>query len=169
MICILLLALYLVWQWGWVSIRTNHRSDPGTEERGELVEPGEIQADETVPGEDNIRPSNREILLYTNELARRNGFQALGDLNLATQLKNPDLVFPGDILRLPDNRVVRIEPQGYIWDIARQHYKKDRARLVILKNRYSQTDPGNVTERSRLRAMMMRLAVTPGMLDLVEE
>jgi hypothetical protein len=94
--------------------------------------PGDtLQADVVVPGEEDVVASDREIFLYADALARRNGFTGI-DRQGTGALRDPDRVFPGDRIRLPDGRLVAVQPGITIWKVATVQYKKDFARLTIL-------------------------------------
>lgn len=95
-----------------------------------IAPPGQIQENGRVPGEENVEASEREVFQFSDLLARRNGFAPLRQQN--PDLRNPDLVFPGDRLNLPDGRILRITPGEYIWEVARKQYRKDMARLTLL-------------------------------------
>ncbi|MCB1167987.1 MAG: hypothetical protein KDK33_17660, partial [Leptospiraceae bacterium] len=95
-----------------------------------IAPPGGIQENGRVPGEENVVATDQEIFQFSDLLARRNGFAPLRGEN--PDLRNPDLVFPGDKLNLPDGRILQITPGQYIWDVARKQYRKDMARLQIL-------------------------------------
>ncbi|MEQ8349906.1 MAG: hypothetical protein RH862_00380 [Leptospiraceae bacterium] len=111
-------------------------TDPGTPEVAGLdpalsiAAPGGIQENRTVPGEEDVQVTDQEVFQFSNLLARRNGFAALREQD--PDLRNPDLVFPGDRLNLPDGRILQITPGEYIWEISRKQYRKDMARLQIL-------------------------------------
>lgn len=152
-----------------------------------LVAPGELQAGQYVPGEEDIPLSKTEVSQYVNNLARRNGFANLSIAGAAggdagRNLRNPDLVFPGDTLRLPDLRQANIKKGEYIWELARVHYRKDFARLHILQRQiYARLEPVTKAtstpapskkreipqsirrEINRKLALMRRLAVTTRM------
>ena len=95
-----------------------------------IAAPGGIQENQNVPGEENVEVNDQEVFQFSDLLARRNGFAPLRQQN--PDLRNPDLVFPGDRLNLPDGRILQITPGEYIWEIARKQYRKDMARLQIL-------------------------------------
>ena len=95
-----------------------------------IAAPGGIQENRAVPGEENVEVTDGEVFQFSDLLARRNGFAPLREQN--PDLRNPDLVFPGDTLNLPDGRILQITPGEYIWEIARNQYRKDMARLQIL-------------------------------------
>lgn len=139
-----------------------------------LVSPGEVQEELLVPGEQNIMPAESEIFVYSNSLASRNGFRKLNQID-KKNLKNPDLVFPGERLKLPDGRIAQVRPKDYIWELAKIHYKKDFARIQILNNQ--KTDlikQADATKNKKdkqaiykkikgIEGSMKRLAVTPKM------
>ncbi|MCB1318818.1 MAG: hypothetical protein KDK34_01120, partial [Leptospiraceae bacterium] len=108
-----------------------HGDSVAEREAAELVAPGEMQNDaEPIPGEDQVRPEIREVLAYVNVLAAGNGFAPVD--GGARGLRDPDLVFPGDTLRLPDGRLAGVDSGEHLFKIARLHYRKDFARLLIL-------------------------------------
>ena len=137
-----------------------------------LVVPGAVQSDEEVPGEDDVETSISELSQYVNVLARSNGFRSL-KANEVQEGANPrdiDLVFPGDRLRLPDRRITGIEKGDHVWEIARNHYRKDFARMQIIQRQiYALLDQNNkpLGERRRgirqKQALIRRLAVTTNM------
>ncbi len=138
-----------------------------------LVAPGKLQQDVMVPGEDSVPAVMSEVFSYADALARRNGFYGLRN-EPRPDLRDPNLVFPGDSLTLPDGRLVKIEPGETIWKVATTQYKKDYARIVILSRQIAdlhldqEKKKDNRTYQEKV-LMMQRLAVTPGMLKLVEE
>ncbi|MEQ9363527.1 MAG: hypothetical protein RIF32_04750, partial [Leptospirales bacterium] len=153
------------------------RGDSAAEVRAvELSGPGGLQANEKVPGEDSVEATNEEILGYANLLAGRNNFARLNGAR-AANLRDPDLVFPNDVLQLPDGRRAAVEPGQYIWEIAQTHYRKDRARFMILDRQVSallaSTDGDlgaeTVTEIKKRQALMKRLAATKELKQLFAE
>ncbi len=152
------------------------RGDSAAERRAvELAGPGNFQEEQRVPGEDDIEAADEEVLTYANILARRNGFARLGTRTAASK-RDPDRVFPGDELELPDGRRARVEPKEYIWEIARQHYRKDFARINILDRQISTNlleyeesgSTESLTKAKELRDNLARLAVTPAMKRILE-
>ncbi|MCB1169069.1 MAG: hypothetical protein KDK25_01985, partial [Leptospiraceae bacterium] len=95
-----------------------------------IAPPGGLQENRPVPGEENVEVTEGEVFQFSDLLARRNGFAPLREQN--PDLRNPDLVFPGDRLNLPDGRILQITPGEYIWEVARKQYRRDMARLAIL-------------------------------------
>ncbi len=145
-----------------------------------LAPPGSMQLQGEVPGEGKVSPSTAELAQYAAVLAERNGFRGLSSRSTAEQLRDPDLVFPGDTLRLPDGRLTKINKGEYIWELARIHYRKDFARLQILQRQiYARMKAGQIeakdlplAARRELRyrqRLMKRLAVTKLMRALVQE
>ncbi len=121
---------------GTVYLTDSSSDGPGTPEVAGLdpalsiAAPGGIQENRNVPGEENVVVNDQEVFQFSDLLARRNGFAPLRQQD--PELRNPDLVFPGDRLNLPDGRILQITPGEYIWEIARKQYRKDMARLQIL-------------------------------------
>ncbi|MDH5654946.1 MAG: hypothetical protein OEZ34_03500 [Spirochaetia bacterium] len=103
------------------------------------VLPGEIQEDVYVPGEDAIQNDPVETMQYANALAIRNGFTPIHNPPEA-RLRDPDMVFPGDRLKLPDGRLLRIIKGETIWMVSKRHYKKDFARILILEKQIVSSD-----------------------------
>ncbi len=98
-----------------------------------LAEPGTVEDGAVVPGEDQIEAVAPEVYDYANALAISNGFAGLPAAAKGGQRnRDPNLVFPGDTLRLPDGRLVQIRPGQSIWEISEQHYKRDFARFQLL-------------------------------------
>ncbi len=136
-----------------------------------LVKPGSYQSEAYVPGENDVPTSVVEISQYANVLAQKNGFARLNQANAQAQLRNPNLVFPGDELRLPDNRLSKINKGDYIWEISRVHYRKDFARIQILQRQIYAFFADSVSRLSKQQfaqvrqkqALMNRLAVTTKM------
>ena len=149
---------------GEISMRGNSEAE---QRAVDLAGPNSLQPDEKVPGEDSVEATNEEILGYANLLAVRNNFARLNGGGGAN-LRNPNLVFPGDVLFLPDGRRSSVAPGQYIWEIAETLYRKDRARFMILDRQIStllSENAGNistevVSEIEKRRGLMQRLAVT---------
>lgn len=97
-----------------------------------LVNPGKVQRESYVPGESEVIAYPAEVLQYAEALASSNGFDKLHSVSGNQNLRDPDLLFPGETLTLPDGRLVPIEGGETIWNIATVHYKKDFARVTIL-------------------------------------
>lgn len=144
------------------------RGDSAAEVRAvELSEPNGLQSNEKVPGEDTVEATNEEILGYANLLAGRNNFAPLNGAR-AENLRDPDLVYPNDVLQLPDGRRAAVEPGQYIWEIAQTHYRKDRARFMILDRQISTLlaeNEGALSAETRgeiqkRQSLMKRLAAT---------
>lgn len=151
------------------------RGDSAAETRAvELSGPGALQSDEQVPGEDAVEAGNEEILAYANLLANRNNFAQLNGAR-GENLRDPDLVFPNDVLQLPDGRRAEVEPGQYIWEIAQKHYRKDRARFMILERQISTLLKENdgdasaetVQEIEKRQALMKRLAATKELKEML--
>jgi len=106
---------------------------------GNLVSPGSIQKDEVIPGENEIIPEGTEVYYYADALATANGFSGVTAPH-QRDLRDPDLVFPGDTLKLPDGRLVNIAQGESLWQVATTHYRKDAARLAILEKQISSMD-----------------------------
>ncbi len=142
----------------------------------QLVAPGDLQGEEDVPGADAVPLTAREILQYANALAEQNNFRRLNASNQIAELRDPNLVFPGDLLRLPDSRLARVERGDHLWNIAREHYRRDYARLQIL-DRQLETVLGDLSDNSLdvdtrreikvKQAAMTRLAITADMRRLL--
>ena len=138
-----------------------------------LVSSGKFQKSHDVPGENNIETSVKEISQYVKALARNNkGFLPtnLGQNNTQAQ-RDLDLVFPGEFLRLPDRRLARVKKGEHVWEIARIHYRKDFARIHILKkqiialNDNDNNSPKELRKKiSNKKKYIQRLAVTDKML-----
>ncbi len=145
-------------------------------ESSKLVKPGDMQNDEDVPGQESVPIVMKDIFVYADILARRNGFYGIRN-QPAPDLRNPDVVFPGDVLTLADGRLVKVEPGETIWKIATTHYKRDFARLVIISRQYkhilNQLDDDDSEElRDQLQVkkeFMKRLATTPSMQNIYKE
>lgn len=141
-----------------------------------LVEPGRVQDDIKVPGEDSVPVDMTDVFAYADALAKRNGFYGLRNEPLP-DLRNPDIVFPGDVLTLPDGRLVGIEPGETIWKVATRHYRKDFARISILARQYrvlakkyeDDEDDEILAKMKRREGFMKRLAITPSMKEVVIE
>ena len=140
-----------------------------------LVSVGSIQEDQEVPGSAGILTPLREISGYVNHLAKHNGFRTLDAKAAEKQLRDPDIVFPGDILKLPDLRKARVSKGEYIWEIARIHYRRDFARLKILQRQiYALLEGKKVPKPKRdivqhKQGLMKRLAVTHQMRSFLKE
>ena len=158
--------------------QTPDGNSPAEIEASTLAPPGTVQNESQVPGERNVKASDAEVYAYANILARRNGFRRIGRRN-GRGLKDPDMVFPGDTLKLPDGRIAKVQPGQYIWEIAKTHYRRDMARLRILKRRLKALQAGESgsgasdSKEGKLSAeeiteSMKRLAVTPEMKRLVK-
>ena len=139
-----------------------------------LVRPGTLQKDSFVPGEDKIEVPDNEISKYVNALAKNNKFLIgkngvkLKKSNRALIENNLDLVFPGDVLRLPDLRQTNVTKGDHVWEIARIHYRKDFARMKILQkqiqaliNKKDITNVEVIKTLTQKQQMLKRLAVTP--------
>ena len=100
-----------------------------------LVDIGEEQRLVNVPGEEKIQLAFVEVLEYANLLASLNGFNQV-NANVKSEeetLRNPNLIFPEDMLRLPDGRLTKIKKGQHLLVISRLHYRKDYARIKILE------------------------------------
>lgn len=98
-----------------------------------LAEPGTVEDAAQVPGENEVEATAPEVYDYANALALSNGFAGLpAAARGAAKNRDPNLVFPGDKLRLPDGRLVQIRPGQSIWEISEMHYKRDFARFQML-------------------------------------
>lgn len=153
------------------------RGDSAAEQRAVVLSgPEGLQSNEKVPGEDTVEATNEEILGYANLLAARNNFATLNGAGGAN-LRDPDLVFPNDVLQLPDGRRAGVEPGQYIWEIAQTHYRKDRARFMILDRQISTILAENtgalnaesVTEIKKRQTLMQRLAATKDLKRMLAE
>lgn len=135
-----------------------------------MVAPGDLQESLPVPGEESVPEKMDEIFFYADALARRNGFYGLKNGHGDTDLRNPNIVFPGDKLVLPDGRLVSVEPGETIWRIATKHYKKDFARMVILKRQLIQLENAQDSSSDTLekKEFIKRLAITPEMRNLAQ-
>jgi hypothetical protein len=100
-----------------------------------LVPPGDVQVDLRVPGETDVIIDPIEIMAYANSLAEKNGFAKIKEPPEGR--RDPELIFPDDRLKLADGRIVQITPGDTIWRISIKHYRKDFARIILLK-RYIQ-------------------------------
>ena len=143
-----------------------------------LVSPGALQNEDEVPGEDDVETSIAELSQYVNALARSNGFRSIepGEVQEGANPRDIDLVFPGDRLRLPDRRITSIEKGEHVWEIAREHYRKDFARMQIMQRQvYALIDDTDPPLRERRRgiaqkqALMRRLAVSVAMRSLLRD
>ncbi len=142
----------------------------------QLVKPGNIQKSIHVPGEGSVETPVQEITQYVNSLARNNGFQTLDDSG-NEKLKDINLVFPGDILRLPDKRLAKVDRGSHIFEMSRAHYKKDYARIQILQRQIVAILDGKTKNKlssvalrrliKQKQSLMSRLAVTSGMRSTV--
>ena len=122
-----------------------------------------MQSDVYVPGENSIKDNPVEVMQYANALATQNGFTSINHPP-SPDLRDPDMVFPGDKLKLPDGRLLQIIMGETIWKVAGIQYKKDYARLLILERQILSSDdakkkPISPEMRARLD-YMDRLAVT---------
>ncbi len=149
-------------------------------EAASLVQPGKLQSSKKIPGEENISVVAAEVLQYANSLAKSNGFKTISAAQSGINLKDPNIVFPGDALKLPDGRLAKIKKGGHIWEISQLHYRKDFARMYILrrqidsklkklKNKKTSTNIKIRDEILKKEGLMKRLAVTPKMKDFLEE
>ncbi len=101
-----------------------------------LVNPGTLQDDAVVPGEEMVDPVSQEVYYYANAVAVANGFSPVNAQH-NRDLRDPDLVFPGDMLKLPDGRLTHVHQGESLWQISTLHYKKDMARLRILERQFA--------------------------------
>ncbi len=86
-----------------------------------------------IQGEESVELLAAEVFVYADALAKRNGFFGLRNgRNSPGDLRDPNLVFPGDRLILPDGRLVNVQPGETIWKLSGEHYKKDFARLRLV-------------------------------------
>ena len=107
-----------------------------------------------------------ELFAYANVLAVKNGFSPIA---AQQREKDPDLVFPGDRLVLPDGRLLQVGPGHYIYDIAAKEYRRDMARIGILERQvnvlkgvYAGEKKPEIKQAILKRADdIKRLAVTP--------
>ena len=115
----------------------SHLDGLNVEERSSvrLVKAGENQKMNYVPGEEKIEAIFTEVLEYANLLALLNGFSPINESITKEEafLKDPDLIFPEENLRLPDGRLTKIKKGQHLLAIARLHYCKDYARIQILE------------------------------------
>lgn len=139
------------------------------------MNPGAVQPDEPVAGEEGVEATPAEVYSYANALAIKNGFAPLAG-GTADQ-KNPDHVVPGERLVLPDGRILQLTTGQYIYDIAGRQYRRDMARIRLLDQQARglvavwQTDRQDLLRsafRERLTDME-RLAVTPRGRAVVED
>ncbi|MBX7057099.1 MAG: hypothetical protein K1X75_03465 [Leptospirales bacterium] len=146
---------------------TTLRGDSADEQRAvQLAPPGAVESGEPAPGEDQIQAPAQEVLLYANALASRNGFRPIN--RAGDQRRDPDLVFPGDRLRLPDGRIALVQRGQHLWEIAQKFYRRDMARLLILDRQMSALLQDGLSAEvaasiKQHRKLMQRLAVTPQM------
>lgn len=135
-----------------------------------------MQEDVEVPGEESVPIEMTEVFAYADALARRNGFFGLRN-EPTPDLRDPDIVFPGDELTLPDGRLVGIEPGETIWKVSSRHYRRDFARISILARQYQslaakyEEDEGDevLGKMKQREGFMKRLAITPAMQKLVSD
>lgn len=108
--------------------------------------------------------SATELFQYANALAIKNGFSPIAS---ESPQRSADLVLPGEVLLLPDGRLLRVRPKQYIYDIAAKEYKRDVARMTLIAQQiegYLQREPRNPEIISKIQDRMKdieRLAVTP--------
>lgn len=174
-IAVVALAL-IVLLGAFVAVRaiSSYASGGGVSERGDsaeelraaaLVQPGALESGEPAPGEDQIEAPPAEVLQYANALAARNGFRPINQQG--NNRRNPDLVFPGDRLRLPDGRIALVQRGQHLWEIAERFYRRDFARLKIIDRQLAAriSDGGAIPPASvrDQQTMMRRLAVTEEM------
>ena len=143
-----------------------------------LAAPESLQNDDSVPGEEDVEASIAEISQYVNVLAQTNGFRSIrtGEIQEGTNPRDIDLVFPGDRLFLPDRRITNIEKGEHVWEIAREHYRKDFARIQIMQRQiYALLNDTDLPLRQRRQAigqkqaLMRRLAVTTAMRSFLRD
>jgi hypothetical protein len=128
--------------------------------------PGDLQNDHPVPGEDEVDVTPAELFIYANALAVKNGFSPIAEQQ---PVKDPNLVLPGDRLILPDGRILQIARGQYIYDIAAKEYRRDMARIALLKQQIdvlksvyaAQKKPEIQRAILQRAADISRLAVTP--------
>ncbi len=133
----------------------------------DLAAPGALESERPAPGEADVEAPQSEVFEYANALAARNGFRRLENGGNG-RLRNPDLVFPGDRLRLPDGRLASVERGQHLWEIAGARYRRDYARLLILDRQISarlgdyerDRDAELLADVRERRGVMARLAVT---------
>ncbi len=149
-----------------------------------LVRPGSMQKEVYVPGEKDIDVPNHEVSQYVKELAKNNSF-LIGKNGIKVKKLKPeqvesnlDLVFPGDVLSLPDLRQTNVTKGEHVWEIARVHYRKDFARMKIIqkqiyafidKDKTKGSDKEIKNEIKKRKKLLKRLAVTEMMRNFVKE
>ncbi len=143
------------------------RYSPSTPEFIGLVDVGNFQENENIPGAEEIEITDAEIFEYANILATQNNFQSLEASidNNENAKRNPNLIFPSDLLRLPDQRLTRVKSGSYIWEIARNQYQQDFARLLLLEKEISEN--GSKKDIEKYIAWVKRLAVTKKMKEVL--
>lgn len=107
-----------------------------------------------------------ELFVYANELAIKNGFSPIA---AQQPEKDPNLVWPGDRLMLPDGRLLQVKPGQYIYDIAAREYRRDMARIAHLQKQiealeqaYADSAEPELAQAIQKRLDdIRRLAVTP--------
>ena len=136
-----------------------------------LVSPGKLQKEIEVPGEKDVLVPEKEVSQYVKALAKNNSF-LIGKngprvKNLKKEINNLDLVFPGDIIKLPDLRLTNVTKGDHVWEIARTHYKKDFARMKIIQKQLFASIDKSKTYNDNLKKeliykqkLLKRLAVT---------
>ncbi|MGQ9631918.1 MAG: hypothetical protein ACUVXI_16645 [bacterium] len=95
----------------------------------------EVPAGERTTGEVVSRVRERflppidpyEILTYANEVAFLNGYARIGIRDIRF-LKNPDWIFPGNKLVMPEGDVLTVKEGDTIWDIAEARLRARRGR-----------------------------------------
>ena len=157
------LAILLFYTMGWDSTNGG-----GESQALELTEIGDLQGGEGVSGAEDIEATPAEVLAYANILADKNNFSKLSSRDIGAQVetgngkRNPNLIFPKDRLKLPDDRLILVKPGSYIWEIAEREYRQDFARLLLLEEKIRKQEDSDL-QMAEYARWMRRLAVTPQM------